>query len=310
MKSLILGDTGFIGQNLTKKLEILRWEFETASLQTGLDLRNIDQVKEMLRRDNPDIIFNLASHGGGMQYLRKNQAAVIHDNTLMSLNLYRATSELTPQATIINPLSNCSYPGDKEVLKEKEWLEGAVHESVFPYGNYKRHLYALSQCYNNELGLKSINMIFPGAFGPGDYLDPSRTKALDGMIIRMIEAKQSKAETFRIWGSGNPLREWIFVDDFVNILIKAAEFTESILYPVNIAQNKGYSIRESALVISDVLGFGGEIVFDTNFPDGASVKIMDDTVFKTVFPNFEFCNHDIAIAKTVDYYLKEMKEGL
>lgn len=309
MKILILGSEGFIGKNLYNKINKPNYTISTVSLRNGQDLRNNLHTDEIMKTVQPDIIFNLASHGGGMQYIRNNGTKILNDNTMMSINIYKSVARYSPHSTIINALSNCSYPGDREILIESEWLNGEVHESVFSYGNSKRYLYYLSKVYFIEQKIKSINLLFPGAFGPNDYIDPSRTKALDGMIIRMTRAIKNNDKIFTIWGSGKPIREWIYVDDFVQILIEAMNIKDEIIYPINIAQNHGYSIQETADFIAKYTNFEGKLEFDRTFPDGASKKIMSNKIFKNIFPYFSFTEHELAVSRTVAYYQSEFKKN-
>ncbi len=117
----------------------------------------------------------------------------------------------------------------------------------------------------------------------------------------MLTAQKNNEDTFEIWGTGSPVREWIFIKDAVNILIKALSLDE-IIYPVNIAQNKGYSIKESAEYIKQLLDFKGQLVFNTKFQDGAPIKILDDEKFRLLFPGYIFYNHIDGIKKTIEYY--------
>ena len=105
-----------------------------------------------------------------------------------------------------------------------------------------------------------------------------------------------------MWGSGNPIREWGYVKDIVNILIKGLTIEEDLTYPVNIAQNKGYSIRASAEKIAEAIGFKGKLVFNAEHQDGAPFKILDNGKFRLLFPDYKFYDHAAGIKETVDYY--------
>jgi GDP-L-fucose synthase len=132
-------------------------------------------------------------------------------------------------------------------------------------------------------------------------MDPNHTHALDGMIIRMIKAQRDGQEQFEIWGSGSPKREWIYVEDFCNLLIEGANRGIKI-YPLNMAQGRGHSIRESAEIIKSKLQYEGELFFNTEYADGDPVKVLDDTEFRKEFPSYTFWDHDKAIEKTIRYY--------
>lgn len=303
MKSvLVLGGSGFFGTRVRAVLERAGHRVVSASRREGLDLQSYAETERVFREVQPEAIFNCAAHVGSLHYVSQFAAAVLHDNVQMALNLYKAAAAVCPGARIVNPLSNCSYPGDADVHYEPDWWKGEVHESVIAYGNAKRTIYVLSRCYAKQHGIRTLNFLVPNAFGPGDYTDPNRTHALNGMIIRMLRAHRAGAAEFEIWGTGKPLREWGYVDDMAEVLARAADLDADLTYPVNIAQNRGYSIRESAEAIAKAIGFSGRLVFNTKYQDGAMRKILDDRKFRSLFPDFKFTDHEEAIRRTVSYY--------
>lgn len=306
MKILILGSTGFVGSNLHSRLLEDKHEVFTAERSSGVDIRNYEQIRDKIIQTQPQVIYNLASHGGSVHYVRTKAAEVYHDNVQMALNLYKAVSEVNPDIKIIQPFSNCSYPGKSDVQFEENWLDGDVHPSVFSFGNSKRSIFYLSKCFMLQHNVRSVNVLFPNTYGPGDSHDPNHTHALNGMIIRMLEAKRKGDSKFVVWGTGSPVREWAYIDDFIDILVKCLEL-DGLEYPVNMGQQKGYSIAESANLIKEACGFKGEIVFDTSFKDGDPIKIMSSVNFKKHFENYQFYDHYQGIINTVEYYNKEKK---
>ena len=302
MKILVLGGHGFVGKNLVESLNGTEHKIFPLSRRDGLDLRNYNSTKKYFRDIKPNAIINCAAHVGSVHYVTTHAADVLHDNVQMALNIYRAVKEVYPDTRIINPLSNCSYPGDANIHFEPDWWKGEVHESVFSYGNAKRMIYVISKNYHKQYGIKTVNFLVPNAFGPGDYTDPNKTHALNGMIIRMIKSKRQGDKVFEIWGTGKPIREWGYIQDVVNILIKGLRIENDLIYPVNIAQNKGYSIKESAELIREAVGFKGELIFNTKYQDGAPFKILDDKKFRSIFSDYEFFDHKKGIDNTVKYY--------
>ena len=302
MRILILGGTGFIGKNLQSRLKKTSGhEVVAVSKSTGVNLLDFDQTASCIKEIQPDIVFNVASHGGSLHYVKKFAADVFADNTQMAINLYRALFRHAPNCKVIQPFSNCSYPGDSSVQNEENWLNGDVHPSIFSFGNSKRAIYYISQCYHEQHGIKTVNLLLPNTYGPGDSCDPNKTHALNGMVIRMLEAKASGDEEFVVWGTGTPVREWAYVDDFIEALVLAMDI-DHMEYPLNIGQEKGYSIAESAALIKKACGFEGDIVFDTKYTDGDPVKILGKSKFKEIFPDFEFYDHEKGILNTVKYY--------
>ena len=302
MKVLVLGGFGFIGSHLTKKLLKEGYDAIPASRKNGVNVFDYKNFKNYLDDLKPDSIINCAANVGSVNYVSEFSADVIHTNVHILINLYKAVSESCPAVEIINPLSNCSYPGESDIQKEEDWLAGDVHDSVFSYGNSKRILYLIAKCYKKQYDINSKNILVPNTFGPGDSLDPNKTHALNGMIVRMIKSMSEKEKTFEIWGTGTPVREWAYVEDVVNILIECLSYDNELLYPVNLAQNKAFSISESAYLIKEILKYDGTLFFNKDYQDGAPIKVLDDTLFRELFPKFEFYNHKLGLKETINYY--------
>ncbi len=307
MKVIVLGGYGFVGKNVVEELNKRGDEVFPLSRRNGFDLTKLDIVVDKFKKISPDVIINCAAHVGSLHYVTEKAADVLDDNIRIIINIYKAVKISSPDTIIINPISNCSYPGNTNIQNEVEYWKGPVHPSVWAYGNSRRMLVVTSKCYNMQYGIKSINFIAPNAYGPGDYTDPNRTHALNGMIIRMLEAKKKGAETFEIWGTGKPIREWIYVKDLARILVDAVERQKPQIEPINIAQNKGYSIKEIAEIIKEVVGYNGDLVFNTRYQDGDPVKILDDKLFRKKYPDFVFTDLKEGIKETVEYYKKELE---
>jgi GDP-L-fucose synthase len=301
-KILVLGGHGFIGKSLLKVLNNANCNAIALSRRDGFDLTSYETTAHYLKRYQPHVIVNLAAHVGGLPYVSKRHAVILSDNVQMGLNLYRAVQEICPKSLIINPLSNCCYPGHSEIYTESDWLTGDVHPSVYSYGNAKRFMYTLASCYQSQFGIETRHFLIPNAFGPGDSTDATKVHALNGIIIRMLKAEMEQQPTFEIWGSGTPIREWIYVEDVAKLLALAIDRDLTLNAPLNLAQGNGYTIRESAELVAHAIGFRGKLVFRTDYADGAARKIMDACQFQRVFENYRFVDHYDAICKTVDYY--------
>ena len=305
MKILVLGGTGFIGSNLINKLNDDNHDVTSYSKSNGVDIRDYNKISELIKSLQPDIIFNVASHGGSLHYVKEYAGDVFFDNVQMALNIYRSVKEHSPNTKIINPFSNCSYPGSSDVQVEENWLDGDVHPSIFSFGNSKRSIYYLSKCFYEQYGIKSVNMLFANTYGPGDSTDPNHTHALNGMVIRMLQAKKDGDKEFVVWGTGSPVREWTYVHDFIKALVSAVDI-QHMEYPINVGQGEGYSIKESALLIQEAIGYDGDIIFDTSKTDGDPVKVMSKSNFIDKFPDFKFYNHREGIKNTVNYYKEKL----
>ena len=141
----MLGGHGFVGKATVKKLKETNHTVIPLSRRDGLNLDNLESTISYLKKIKPDAIVNCAAHVGSLHYVTEYAADVINDNIQMALNIYRAAAKECRNSLIINPLSNCSYPGDSGIQFEKDWLNGEVHKSVHSYGNAKRIIYIISK---------------------------------------------------------------------------------------------------------------------------------------------------------------------
>lgn len=302
MKILVLGGNGFIGGHALALLAQTSHKVVSLSREDRFDLLNLPAVEERLRKENPDAIINCAAHVGSLHYVSQYAADVFQENARMAIHLYIAVQQVCPKAKIVNPISNCSYPGAASIQREKKYWDGAVHQSVWSFGNSRRMEVVLSQCFAQQYGIRSVNFFAPNAYGPRDHTDPNRTHALNGMVIRMVKAKRNGDPEFEIWGSGKPKREWIYAKDLATMLVYAAENIENQIDPINIAQNKAYSIRETAEMIKEAMGYKGKLVFNTKYQDGDPIKKLDDKLFRRKYPDFSFTDIKKGIQNTINYY--------
>ena len=307
VRYIVLGHTGFVGKNLSRYL--INDGHEVVGLSSAeCDLRDYTQfTAKLISVGKVDAIFNCAANVGSVHYVTAKAGEVISDNTYIALNLYRAVLELNSDAIIVNLLSNCCYVDGTQIQEEEKWLNGVVHPSVFSFGNFKRVLYYISRCYEMQYGINSINLMFSGIYGPGDSTDPNKVHALNGMIIRMLETIENNENKFEIWGTGTPIREWIYIDDVCKILLESLRH-EKIIEPVNVAQGKGFAISETAQNIAKATGYKGQLVFNTDYQDGAPIKILGMGKFKDLFKDYVFYDHQEGVKQTVEYY-KEVLNG-
>ncbi len=305
-KIMILGGHGFVGSWVNRFLKQKGEKPVSLSRRSGLDLLDFASTKHWLKKINPEVIINCAIHGGSVHYVSEFAADVVHDNLQMTLNLYRAVKNLKIDPMIINPISNCAYPGLANIQKESAFWDGPVHPSVWSIANAKRAILVISQCYASQYQIKTINYLVPNSYGPGDYLDPNKTHALNGMIIRMLKAKAENQPEFEIWGTGKPKREWIYVKDLARLLVMALRANNPQIEPINLAQNKAYSIAKTAKIIMKLTGYKGKLVFNPKYQDGAMIKKLDDTLFRKKYPRFKFTPIGKGIKETIAYYLTKL----
>ena len=301
MKILILGGTGFIGSKILKLIK-KKHIVKNLSLSSGIDLRKPNKLDKYLK--SYKLIINCAAHVGNLNYIDKKRADILNDNLKIYLNMYSSIKNSVSKPKVINLISNCVYPSEYKLQKEKLIFSGSVHQSVEPFGLPKLILLKLSLFYFKQYNIKSLNLVLPNAFGPGDHIDTNRSHALNGIIVRMLDAIKNNNKVFEIWGSGKPKREWIFAEDvakIVELTIKREKLLNNFKI-INVAQNKSYSINYLASKIKKILCYKGKLKNNKNFPDGALLKQLDNKLFKNEYKGFKFSNFEKALKKTINYY--------
>lgn len=306
MKSLsqrvaILGGTGFAGRNVRNELEAAGLTVAVFSRTTGCDLLDLPTVWARLDAFRPTHIVNCAAHVGSVNYVTDFSADVVDQNMRMLLNIYKIAEQMR-ETVVINPIANCAYPGVLDTYEEASFWAGPIHPSVLSYGSTRRMIEVLSKCYHTQYGVRSANVIVPNMYGPYDSTNPNKTHALNALAIKFVRAVKSGDSEVEVWGTGKPIREWLYVKDFARIVRHLVETREDFLCPVNVAQNRGLSVDELVSVVCAKLGYQGKIVKNTKFPDGSPKKVMNDRLFRLRFPDFQFTPFEQGLAETIEYY--------
>ena len=300
-KILILGSEGFVGKNLIKHLNLSeKYRIYKLSLSLGHDLRRQDLIEDFLKKKKINIIINLTGHTGGIHYFEKNFDNVYVDNYLININIINYLKNVKKKITIINIIPNCLYDPAMDLQDEEKILVGNPHKSVECYANPKKILLSFTNKFKK---ITFINFVFGGVFGPGDNYSPAKSHAFNAMINRMHEAKLNSSDYFEIWGTGKPVREWIYVDDLCRIILKSLENLELLKnLTLNVPGGICLSIRDLAYKIKKGLNYKGKITLNKNYKDGSSKKIMKIKKFYKFFKKFKFTPFKESLKITLDYY--------
>jgi GDP-L-fucose synthase len=299
----ILGGTGFAGRNVRNELEAAGLTVAVFSRTTGCDLLDLPVVWARLDAFRPTHIVNCAAHVGSVNYVTDFAADVVDRNMRMLLNIYKIAEQMR-ETVVVNPIANCAYPGVLDTYEEGSFWAGPIHPSVLSYGSTRRMIEVLSRCYHAQYGVRSANVIVPNMYGPYDSTNPNKTHALNALVIKFVQAGKTGASEVEVWGTGKPIREWLYVKDFARIVRHLIETKEDFQSPVNVAQDHGLSVSELVSIISAKVGYKGAIIKNTKFPDGSPKKVMNDRVFRSRFPDFQFTAFDQGLAETIEYYQK------
>lgn len=300
-KVALLGGTGFAGHSVHNRLKEFGVNVVSFSRTTGCDLMDLPTAWAKLSEFRPDYIVNLAAMVGSANFVTDFAADVVDVNMRLLLNLYKIAQQLR-EAVIVNPIANCAYPGIMDFYEERGLWDGPLHPSVLSYGSTRRMMYVLSKCYFNQYGVRSVNLIVPNMYGPYDSINPNKAHALNALAMKFVQATSLNQPEIEVWGTGKPIREWLFVKDFATVVNRVIETRDHNLEPVNLGQNHGYSVDELVATLQRMTGFKGRIVHNTRYPDGAPKKVMDDRLFRQRFPDFRFTPLEEGLEQTINYY--------
>ena len=299
-KILILGSKGFLAKNLIKELKKRNIKYSSLE-KKDCDLLNYSKSFKIIKRKKPDIIFNCAGKVGGIGYNLKRPSEIFYENIQILINILKISSVLKIKK-LINIGSSCCYPSNlKRKLKEKDLFKGELHPSVEAYGFWKLSSIIGARVFHKERKLKTINLIFPSLYGPLDKFDPENSHVISSLIAKFYYANKQKRKKIKLWGTGEPIREFIFIEDAVDVLMKISLKYNSI-DPINVGAGKGYKIKKIAGIISKIYNFKGDIIWDTNKPDGQKQKILDNSKLKKISTWRPKTSIYDGLLKTVNWY--------
>ena len=239
-----------------------------------LDLADPITVTHWMKEHRPDVVFLAAAKVGGIAANSNFPVDFLLDNLAIEINLIKAAYELGVEKLIFLG-SSCIYPKHAEQpIKETSLLTGALEPTNEWYAIAKIAGIKLCQAYRTQYGCDFISAMPCNLFGKNDNFDLETSHVLPALMRKFHDAKTNKADKVWVWGSGTPLREFLYVDELANALVFVAE-NYSELEHINIGAEKEISIKELAELIAQIVGFKGEICFDSSKPDGTLRKMMD-----------------------------------
>ncbi len=270
----VAGHRGLVGSAIVRRL--LADGFENLVLRTSseLDLRDQAAVADFFHKEKPEYVFLAAAKVGGIVANNSFPAEFIYDNLMIQTNVIHH-AWLNGVKKLLFLGSTCIYPKlAPQPIKEEYLLTGPLEPTNEPYAIAKIAGIKMCQSYNRQYGTRFISAMPTNLYGPHDNFDLETSHVLPALIRKFHEAKISQAETVTIWGTGSPTREFIHVDDVADaslFLMKTYEASDV----VNIGSGEEVTIRELALRIKEIVGFAGELSFDSTKPDGTPRKLSD-----------------------------------
>ena len=267
----VTGGAGFLGRRTVAMLDDLGADVNVVR-SVEHDLRDRAACFDALR--DKQVVIHLAANVGGIGYNRRNPGPLAHDNLAMGLNVFEASRELGVEK-LVAACSVCAYPKFTPVpFREDDIWNGYPEESNAPYGLAKKMLLVLSDSYRRQYGLDSCAPVMANLYGPGDNFDLEDSHVIAAMIHKYVLAVEHGESEVVLWGTGEPSREFLYVDDAARALLLSAERLDSS-EPVNIGTGTETKIRDLAELICGLTGFEGKTVWDSSRPDGQPKRYLD-----------------------------------
>jgi len=273
-KIYIAGHRGMVGSAINRCLIKQGYTNILLRTSTELDLRNQQAVQQFLEEEKPAYVFLAAAKVGGIMANNTYRAEFLYDNLMIEANIIH-----TAYASGVKKLmflgSSCIYPKiAPQPLKEEYLLTGPLEYTNEPYAIAKITGIKLCEAYRDQYGCNFISAMPTNLYGIGDNYHPKNSHVLPALIRKFHEAKEKNASSVTVWGSGNPMREFLYADDLAEACVFLMRNYNEKQF-VNIGTGEDLTIKELALLIKSIIGFEGEIIFDSSKPDGTLRKLMD-----------------------------------
>jgi len=306
MKILVTGPSSMIGREVIKSLK-KRGTYDIYPVyHEDCDLTNQQDTDNIFNKICPDYVIHLAGFNGGIEFNRLYPEQIFEKTSRMAINVLSACRMIKPKK-ILSVLPSCSYPDtSNEILEEKDLWNGLPNKSVDCHGLSKRILHA----YSLQLRKKNINAIccvLTNCFGPFDKFDKQRAKVVGSLIKKFVDAEEGDLEVVDCWGTGAPLREFMFAPDAGEAIVQALEHYERET-PLNIGSNIEVSIKELVECIVKVVGYKGECNWMTDKQDGQMRKLLDTKTMREKL-KVPITPLEDGITETVNWYRNKVAEG-
>jgi GDP-L-fucose synthase len=277
----VAGHRGLVGSSIVRRLGA--YEFENIVVRTRAELDLLDQgaVRQFFADEEIDFVFLCAAKVGGILHNSLHQADFIYENLMISANIIEASAR-SGVKKLLNMGSSCIYPKlAPQPIPESALLSGPLEPTNEGYAVAKIAALKMCEKFHKQYGKCFVSVMPTNMYGPNDNFHPDHSHVIPGMMRRFHEATLSGAPSVTVWGSGSPRREFLYVDDFAEAALTVME-TYSEPEIVNVGTGEDVTIRELAQTMANVVGFKGEIIFDTSKPDGTPRKVLDVRKMKSL----------------------------
>jgi GDP-L-fucose synthase len=297
----VTGGTGFLGRFVTGKLEALDGVEVFVPRSRDYNLIEKDDVDRMLADSQPDLVIHLAAVVGGIGHNQKNPGKFFYDNLMMGVQLIEQ-SRLRGVKKFLATGTVCAYPKFTPVpFKEDDLWNGYPEETNAPYGLAKKMMLVQSQAYRDQYGFNSIFVLPANLYGPGDNFDLKTSHVIPALVRKCVEARRRDAGFIEVWGSGSASREFLYVADCADGIVKAAALYDE-RDPVNLGNGREVVIKDLVALIARLSGFDGAIRWQSDKPDGQPRRQLDT---RRALERFGFqaqTSLERGLRQTIDWY--------
>lgn len=277
----VAGHKGLVGSAIVRALEVRGYSNLLLRDSKDLDLRNQNEVEDFFLKESPDYVFLAAAKVGGIQANNTYRAEFLYDNLMIEANVIHSAYRHNVKKLLFLG-SSCIYPKlCPQPMREEYLLAGYLEPTNEPYAIAKIAGLKLCENYCRQYGINFISAMPTNLYGINDNFDLANSHVLPALVRKFHEAKVNNSPTVTVWGTGEPLREFLYVDDLADALIFLMQRYSDIDF-VNVGTGKEISIKELALTVKSVTGYTGDLIFDTSKPDGTPRKLLDVSRLKTL----------------------------
>ena len=300
-KILVTGGAGFLGKQVIAQLHqagALDADITVPRSKT-CDLRSLEHCQSAVK--GQDVVIHLAAHVGGIGLNREKPAELFYDNLMMGTQLIHAAYQEGVQKFVCVG-TICAYPKFTPVpFKEDDIWNGYPEETNAPYGIAKKALLVQLQSYRQQYGFDGIYLLPVNLYGPEDNFSPASSHVIPALIRKVYEAKQKGVKQLPVWGDGSPTREFLFSEDAARGIVMGT-FHYDNAEPVNLGTNHEISIRDLVELICRLMEFDGELVWETDQPNGQPRRCLDTTRAKEAFGFTAQVSLEEGLRRTIEWY--------
>jgi GDP-L-fucose synthase len=305
---MVTGGSGFLGQQVVTELERAGVSDIFIPRSRQYDLRQGTAIIRALEDARPDMVVHLAAVVGGIGANRKHPGVFFYDNAIMGIQLLHEAYRFGVDKMVIVG-TVCSYPKFTPApFREDDLWNGYPEETNAPYGLAKKMMLVQAQAYRQEFDFNAIYLIQTNLYGPSDNFDLESSHVIPALIRKCVEAKEEGKGFIECWGTGAATREFLYVDDAAQGIVAAAERYDGA-DPVNIGSGEEVSISDLVALIAELVGFQGEIRWDSTKPDGQPRRRLETTRAKERFDFEARVPLHEGLRRTIDWYLGHREEA-